>query len=349
MGLYLVPASSENIKKTLLHDIDIATAEKFLVSSDLNKLKELLGTERRFNCWAMTEGTRSEFDKMQKGDTVLFAEKSTGSFKYKAEVFFTAESEEMGNYLWTYVPNKPWKLIYFVKDVKEVNIDKRTLVMALGYSPNYEVPGAIRVKEEYLHDIIDKYGSIQAFLDAHLKQGSKNELGNHAVKNEEADLKEKIDYVKQDYERPETFVKLIEEIGILRDDSEHKERAHESLVEHFYELLGFNKHTEIKYRQGRVDISISYQDKVIIVNEVKKDWHLTYKDKNSVKQGYSYAIENGARFVVITNGDYYAIFDRSKGLDMNSNLIGELRLTKLTKDCLSILGMLKKENLKNIL
>lgn len=41
MGLYLVPASSENIYKTILHGVDILTAEKFLLPSNNNRLKGL--------------------------------------------------------------------------------------------------------------------------------------------------------------------------------------------------------------------------------------------------------------------------------------------------------------------
>ena len=357
MGLYLVPASGENINKTILNGVDISTAEKFLLPFNCNRLKELLGEKQDFHCWAMTEGTKSEFDKMYKGDTILFVEKGTGAFKYVADVLSTATSEELGNYLWTYVPYKPWKYIYFLENIQEINIAKKDLVVALGYSPNYQVPGAIRVKDSAVHAIKLKYGSIHNFLNTLNKPADTKKVEAIAskVKDNPKDLsfvscgefapQEKISITKVSYERPETFERLILEIEILKNDSEHKERAHESLVESFYDLLGFDKHTDIKYRQGRVDIGISYQNRPIIVNEIKKDWHLSYKDKNVIKQGYGYAIENGARFVVVTNGDYYAIFDRSKGLDITSNLIGEFYLTKLNMNCLAVIEKFKKENL----
>lgn len=342
MGLYLAPASSENIQESLLGGIDISIAEKFLSDSECSKLKELLGTNKRFHCWAMTDGSRSKFEKMERGDTILFVEKGTGFFTYQAEALLTVENEQLGNHLWSYVPRGTWKLIYFVTNIQQIKISKSVLVTALGYNSNFEVPGIIRVKESFFYDMIDKYGSIQSFLNVCTKQRSTYDRAI-PVRPDIFTIKEKSDYSKQNHERPKEFLKLIEDIENLRKDSQHKERAHESLVEYFYEILGFDRHTEIKYRQGRVDIGITYNDETIIVNEVKKDWNLSYNDKKTIKQGFGYALETGARFVAITNGDYYAIFDRSKGLDMNSNLIGEFRLTKLSKNCLQIIEKLKKE------
>ena len=106
---------------------------------------------------------------------------------------------------------------------------------------------------------------------------------------------------------------LIKDIKTLKKDSDHQERAHESLVESFYELLGYKKFAEIKHRQGRIDIGIYYQYSPLIVNEVKRDWRLTHEYQDVVEQGYGYAQQIDAKYVVITNGDYYAIYDLFKG------------------------------------
>jgi hypothetical protein len=56
--------------------------------------------------------------------------------------------------------------------------------------------------------------------------------------------------------RPADLKLVIEAVESLRKERDHKERAHESLVEDFFVALGYHKHKEIKYRQGRVDIKI---------------------------------------------------------------------------------------------
>lgn len=147
------------------------------------------------------------------------------------------------------------------------------------------------------------------------------------------------------YERPKWLLNLINDIEKLKNDAEHKERAHESLVESFYELLGFAKYTDIKHRQGRIDISIEHQAKKLIVNEVKKDWYLSWKDGKALSQAYHYAHETGVGHVVLTNGDYYAVFDRKKGHSYESQFAGDFRLSKLTKEGLALIDKLKKQNI----
>ncbi|GEM_PF-1434057 len=147
------------------------------------------------------------------------------------------------------------------------------------------------------------------------------------------------------FQQPEWLLNLINDIEKLKRDVEHKERAHESLVESFYELLGFEKYTDIKHRQGRIDIVIECEDKKMIVNEVKKDWHLSWKDKKTLSQAYNYAHETGARYVVLTNGDYYAIFDKDKGRSYESNFKGDFRLLKLKKEDFELINCLRKEHL----
>lgn len=154
--------------------------------------------------------------------------------------------------------------------------------------------------------------------------------------------------------RPENFVRIIDSIERLKDDPNHSERDHESLVEQFLIMLGYGGNQEIKYRRGRIDVSISMNDSIIVVIEVKKDWKLNaqYYPK-VVQQGYMYALDQGVRYVIITNGDYYAIFDRLKGLSTTTNLIGEFKLSSLKNEDLDIIDILSpnkisKPNLKEL-
>ena len=71
--------------------------------------------------------------------------------------------------------------------------------------------------------------------------------------------------------RPPEFKLVIEAVEVLRKEREHKERAHESLVEDFFVALGYVKHKVIKYRQGRVDIRIKPAVHTLLIAEVKND------------------------------------------------------------------------------
>ena len=145
---------------------------------------------------------------------------------------------------------------------------------------------------------------------------------------------------------PDYLANLIKHITLLKKDNAHLERAHESLVEDFLVLLGYEKHSDIKYRQSSIDITIWNDEKPMLLLEVKRDWSLSYETHASaVKQAYGYSCDKGIRYIVLTNGDYYAIFDRLKGLSYEKNLVGEFQLTMLSKDNLFLIEKLKKENL----
>ncbi len=146
--------------------------------------------------------------------------------------------------------------------------------------------------------------------------------------------------------QPDFLKTVIDYIAILKKDAAHKERAHESLVEDFLCSLGYEKHKHIKYRQGRLDVSIYDDDRVVLLFEVKRDWQLDYETHmKDVKQAYLYSLEKGIRFIILTNGDYYALFDRLKGLSIESNLVGYFQLSQLEREDLKFIDRLKKSNL----
>jgi len=143
---------------------------------------------------------------------------------------------------------------------------------------------------------------------------------------------------------PDYLRSVVRAVERLKADPGHQERAHESLVEDFFCAIGYEKHTDIKYRQGRVDISIWDGKTPLVIVEVKRDWNLSlYTSPAVVHQAYIYALDQGTRYVVVTNGDYYVVFDRLKGLSHSSNVIGEFRLTALEEEDLSVIERLKRE------
>jgi len=166
MNLFLVPASSENIRATIARSVDIEIARQHLNPAQFENLKRVLGSRRSFNCWAMTKSKISVFKSMNPGDIVLLSIRGTGRFDYKATVVTKLECRQFGESLWNVVPGKPWELIYVLEDVSRIELSKEKVVRSLGYRPNYQVPGVTRVKPEYMRNIANKYDSIDGFLNA---------------------------------------------------------------------------------------------------------------------------------------------------------------------------------------
>ena len=80
--------------------------------------------------------------------------------------------------------------------------------------------------------------------------------------------------------------------------------------------------------------------------EVKRDWDLGWeRNADALKQAYGYSYDKGIRYIILTNGDYYAIFDRLKGLSYEKNLVSEFQLTALIKDDIEFIDKLRKEYL----
>jgi hypothetical protein len=146
--------------------------------------------------------------------------------------------------------------------------------------------------------------------------------------------------------RPQDLKSVIEAVETLRKERDHKERAHESLVEELFVALGYSKHKDIKYRQGRVDIKIERGGHTILIAEVKVDWNLSFDSGiGAIKQAYNYAHDQGVRYVIVTNGDAYILFDRLKGLSWESNLLGEFQLTSLQQEDLALIDRLRPERM----
>ena len=151
-------------------------------------------------------------------------------------------------------------------------------------------------------------------------------------------------------EVPEWLAPVVGSIEALRNDPKHQERGHESLVEDFFCALGFAKHQDIKYRQGRVDVAIWAKDRPVLLVEVKGDWELSRHTKagaEAVQQAYRYALDQGVRYVAVTNGDVYLLFDRLKGLSLEANTLAEFQLTALQETDLDTIERLKPSRLEH--
>lgn len=162
--LFLAPATSENLKQSVIQSVTLQYAEQHLLPDQFRRLKSALHDRSRFACWAMTESNRTYWKAMNPGDVVLLTEKGTGRFGYRAEVATTLESDNFGRNLWSVTPGKPWSLIYILDHVQPISISKPRLLRELGYDPGYVVPGTVRVADHRLKKTLEEHKSLDQFL-----------------------------------------------------------------------------------------------------------------------------------------------------------------------------------------
>jgi hypothetical protein len=213
---------------------------------------------------------------------------------------------------------KPWENVTILKELRTFPTNEKINLFVKGYDSSfYELRGET---EKFFFELLGK-----------------NLTLSHAITST---VHESRIYT------PDWLKSLISDIQCAREDPKHSERVHESIVEKFFEALGYERIKEIKFQVGRIDITISVEGSPLIVIEVKKYWNLNiHKDSDAVEQAYKYAQKNGAKYVIVSNGDYYAIYNRDMGRSYVNNLQGEFTLTKLTENDIQLVDTLRRENI----
>lgn len=138
---------------------------------------------------------------------------------------------------------------------------------------------------------------------------------------------------------------MLGQIRTLHRDSGHQERDHEDLVASFFVALDYKRTEDIRFRRGRVDIGISDGDQALITIEAKADWSLSAQNKDYISQAFNYSLETGTRWVIVTNGDRYLLFDRDQGRTYDEHLPADFQLTSLAGGDLEKIESLRKGHL----
>jgi hypothetical protein len=157
MSLILLPATRENLEKSVEHSVDAALADKYLPVDVKDQIRRYSGIEG-IRCWAMTKSSARLFSRISNGDEVLLSEKGTGLFNYYAVVVGKTINHEFGTVLWPYVGKNPWDNIFFLGNITRVTIQKSQFVQELGYAKNLAVQGPLMIAD----DAYKKLGSVSS-------------------------------------------------------------------------------------------------------------------------------------------------------------------------------------------
>ena len=316
-----------NTSKTLKKKIVLNQVLSKLEDNSFLQLKNLSHEYKELNFWDLGKKASTIIS----NNDILVLICKNDIFSAKVETLIDDYEGVLGDIFgWSRQFKKPWQNVIVLKDLKmKLKVTNTTLIdFAKKYGVSiaqnfYEIP------ESAKRDFSSLLKSYLLSIDT----DSKMQSGGISEPIQVASV-------------PKWIQSIRNEITELRQDASHQERGHESLVERFYEGLGYERVSEIKYRLGHVDILIQLDSKPFVVTEVKKTWKLSRKDTKVVHQAYRYALENGARYIVITNGDYYAIFDRIKGFTIESNFIGEYYISKSDEDVSALMKFLSRANLE---
>ncbi|MFC1686605.1 hypothetical protein ACFLZS_01595 [Patescibacteria group bacterium] len=170
MQIFLAPRSNETSYKNFLSTIENGV-DFSIVEPKLDKEgKKILGKYDKLFAWGNKETKKSSWDKMQPGDLILFykgreGSEKEGKFIYSGRLLFKYHSKELGLALWPPKPGEePWTCVFFLNELKPVYIPISDVIEFGGYSHNFVVQGFMPLNEDGIKKILDKFGTIDKFL-----------------------------------------------------------------------------------------------------------------------------------------------------------------------------------------
>ncbi len=355
MGIYFIAAgnSSKNRTKTLDSAHTLSDICDFLTKEDGEKLKLYFNDDESVFLWGANN--TKEVAKVNSGDYVIDVKNKEVIQVFTFCFYVPTDNGKLQNYVgWDQeiAPNdrRPYGCVYFLKSPKKtIYTEKRYFQVAFNQSKNqqwlvaqkYFDDAAVRSAMSTTHT--DSVETLIGIAGGEFSKVSELNQSQSAI----VYLSTRTPKIVVREESPKVaWLNLLEsKIQILKADQQHQERDHEVLVEFLFEILGYERIHDIKFRRGYIDISIYSNNSPKITIEVKKDWSLSPESRKALSQAFNYSGEIGTRYVVITNGDRYCFYDKRQGTSYQEHLIRDFSISAMTHEDLSFIEHFRKENI----
>ena len=168
-NVFLAPGSKEHINKSVMPLESFETAYKLksiegiipldniadvLTQEEVLKLKEIY-PDRKVRLWGARPGLKNVWDSLEVGDHILFYNQN--SYICVADAAFKTANTALAKKIWgEYKTGETWENIFFVKNVKELNLPRKTFNKIAGYSEDFIPQGFMKVRNQQARDAIVK-------------------------------------------------------------------------------------------------------------------------------------------------------------------------------------------------
>jgi hypothetical protein len=146
--------------------------------------------------------------------------------------------------------------------------------------------------------------------------------------------------VRRDIQVPPAYIELVRG---FRDRGEEEKR--QLVAQFFFEVLGY-KRARVRSEHKHNDVRVhDRRDQPWLVVEVKPLLQTGRDKRAALRQGFDYAHRHGMRVAVISDGDFYEIFDRCAGLRLRYDEMrqGSFQVTALRTRDADLLNLLAAE------
>lgn len=162
--IFRVPVDTEHFADTIEKGKTYNEILPFVTSTDAKSLAEVAQNNilRYWGSIAGASNTRT-FMQIEEGDEILFYR--AGKYIALATIALRIINPSLARYSWGEREDKfTWELMYFLKDVQTISINKKSVNTALGYKENAPVMGFSMVNEKTTSQFIKDYGSMTDFV-----------------------------------------------------------------------------------------------------------------------------------------------------------------------------------------
>ncbi|MCM3548565.1 HNH endonuclease [Alkalihalobacillus clausii] len=142
--------------KNLHHLLDNATLE---VLKNNNSLDEVF-------MWGATPGKSNiaRWGNLKPNDFILGY--SQGKFLHIGQVFGKTHNRQLGSKVWgERKDGETWEYVYFIKNLKEVEIDKEDFSSFFGYKRNFTPQGFSNINTNSLNRVLDEFGTVENAIE----------------------------------------------------------------------------------------------------------------------------------------------------------------------------------------
>lgn len=359
MGIYFIAAgnSSKNRYKTLEKSYTVKEICQFLSPKDGDELKKFFLEGKGVYLWGANDKNLSDLSKLKAGEYVIDV-KNKEVIQIFSFCFFTQTNNTRLKEYVGWDREKPiekrrsHQYVYFLKSPKPtIRKDKKYFQNAfnLNANPQWLVGQKYFTESEVqLALAITASVSVEDFIGIRPNGIKYPKPEQPPISRPDIILRPKPQAAVTipSFDIPDWLKNLVGKVTALKNDPGHLERDHEDLVASLFELIGYERIHDIKFRRGNIDIRIDKDTTSWITVEVKSDWGLSPDSRGALSQAYNYAHEKGTPFVIITNGDKYCIYDRRQGMSYEENLIANITISKIDQAGVIALNSLRKENIK---
>lgn len=156
------PDARAHLQDSIINPIDENKVFHDFPDTEHDKLRNILSEGKGFYAWGAVPGPQNlkRWESLSKGDFVFCV--YDNSYHYVAQVLMKYENENLARAVWGEDENgNTWQYIYFLTKPTAVNL---SVVDLIGFL-NSGYMGFTKISDEKIANIIDKFGSVESFID----------------------------------------------------------------------------------------------------------------------------------------------------------------------------------------